>query len=352
MARQSRPWRRRGVNGAWYSTVRGEQVWLAPPDATKTQAQEALTRELAARQAGVEVRPRDLTVTAAVNLYLADREASVGAGSLSTEAMGLTVWFLGPFVERFGTLAVSALSVAPVEAWVASRATGPRPWNPSTRAKCTSTLKSCFRWAVRAGLVPANPLDAVRGPTPLRRTAVLTRDQADALIAASDEHLGDFLRALLWTGCRPIEMYTLTAEAARVEDGVWMVRDKIRGKTGAPFRRVYLNREAKALTAKLLKRHPTGLLFRNSLGGQWTRESYGHRLKRMRKALGIGPEGVAYSLRHLFATDLLEQGESPATVAELLGHRSTTMVMSVYNQLGQRTEHLRRAVEGRGKGRK
>jgi integrase len=40
----------------------------------------------------------------------------------------------------------------------------------------------------------------------------------------------------------------------------------------------------------------------------------------------------------------LERGVNPATVAELVGHKDLTMIMRVYNQLKQRTDHLREAV--------
>ena len=193
----------------------------------------------------------------------------------------------------------------------------------------------------------------MRGPVPLRRTAVMSRDQVDRLLATVvDPEFRDFLHGLLWTGCRPIELCTLTAEGVDLEEGTWTVRDKIRGKTGSPTRRVYLSKEALKLSRRLVKAHPTGPLFRNTRNEAWTRWAYSHRLRRLRVPLGIGAEGVAYSLRHLFATDLLEKGVAPATVAELMGHRSLTMVMRIYNQLGQRTQHLRRAVEGRGKGAK
>ena len=59
---------------------------------------------------------------------------------------------------------------------------------------------------------------------------------------------------------------------------------------------------------------------------------------------------TAYTYRHSFATDALENGVGIAQVAELLGHSSTEMVMKHYSKLSQRVQHLRemasRAVGG------
>jgi integrase len=58
------------------------------------------------------------------------------------------------------------------------------------------------------------------------------------------------------------------------------------------------------------------------------------------------PGGLcAYLFRHTYATDALENGVDPITVAELLGHKDTTMVSRVYQHLSQRVEHMRQAAQ-------
>jgi integrase len=53
---------------------------------------------------------------------------------------------------------------------------------------------------------------------------------------------------------------------------------------------------------------------------------------------------VSYTYRHTFVTDALENGVGVAQVAELLGHTSTDMVMSHYQHLSEKREHLRLAA--------
>lgn len=346
MPRQPKPWRRRGVGGSWYSTIAGEKVWLAPTEATKTEAQNRLTAELAARQFGTTVRRGSLLVRDVINLYLKDRLDAVERGDMEANSRLGTVRFLEPFERSFGKLAVPALKVGAAEAWVASRAN----WNVTTRARATEMVKACFRWAKRAGHIEANPLEQMVGPKPRSREAILSREQFQKILEATTPEFRDYLLALLYSGCRPIEVFTLTADRVDLESGTWKVRDKIRGKTGVEFRTVYLNEPAIQLSKRWLELNPEGILFTNSIGNPWRRERIGHNMRRLAIRLGYGRECVAYSARHLFATDLLEKGVPPATVAELLGHRSLQMVMRIYNHLKKRTEHLRDAVKHAGGG--
>jgi integrase len=194
---------------------------------------------MAARTLGRPVHCRDLTVQDLVNLYLADRKMAVQRGDLTQESLDGAVRFLDLFEARFGQMYVPALRVGSVETWVASTADGARPWNATTRARCTSMLKMAMRWAKRAGHIDANPLEDLKGPTPLRREKVMTREQVDKLIAATrDQEFKDLLCALLWTGARPKEICTLTSDRADLANGVWRVLDKVRRKDqfGVPDR--------------------------------------------------------------------------------------------------------------------
>jgi site-specific recombinase XerD len=85
-------------------------------------------------------------------------------------------------------------------------------------------------------------------------------------------------------------------------------------------------------------------LFRNVHGNPWTRNAVTQRFEHIRSRLGLGPEASAYSFRHLFATTALESGVQIATVAELMGHRDTTMVSRIYSHLAGRATHLKHAL--------
>jgi site-specific recombinase XerD len=58
----------------------------------------------------------------------------------------------------------------------------------------------------------------------------------------------------------------------------------------------------------------------------------------------LGTKYALYSLRHSFATRLLESGTDPLTVSALLGHADGSMLARVYSHLGESVDHLRGAL--------
>ncbi len=95
---------------------------------------------------------------------------------------------------------------------------------------------------------------------------------------------------------------------------------------------------------RLVAKHPTGPLFRNSRGKPWNRNAIRCRFRRLRKKLNLDKGVVAYAYRHTYTTAGLEGGVPIATMAELLGHTSTDMINEHYGHLDQRTAHLREAA--------
>lgn len=349
MPRTPRPWRRGGEGGHWYAKVGGRQVRLADRSAGAREAMLRLREAIAAQEAGVEA---DATVSRCVYDYLDAREADLAAGLIEPETLAIYARFLNLAAKRFEKTPVSELRPTDVERWLAEAGAGAtesgRPWGRSTRALVGSLLRACLRWSLRHGLVSRDPLDGLRRDTVRVREEIITPEQGDALVAAADPAFADFLLALRLTGCRPIEARTLTADRVDLAAGTWEVRDKVRRKTGRDRRVVYLGPRGVELTRRRLEGlAPDGLVFVNGLGRPWTRNAVVNRMGLLRRRLGYGPEATAYAFRHLFATDMLVAGHSAETVAKLMGHVSTAMVLRVYSKLGQRSEHLRGAMEGR-----
>lgn len=159
--------------------------------------------------------------------------------------------------------------------------------------------------------------------------------------AVKDQPFRDFLTALKETGMRPSEAMRLEAHMVDFEGGVIVTKGKGRDRV------VYLNEAALKLFRRLAKKWPTGPLLRNMRSKPWTRNATTLRFTRLRAItpLGLaGTEVTAESFRHSFATDGLERGVPIATMAELMGHKSTTMIEKHYSKLRQRREHLAEAV--------
>ena len=84
--------------------------------------------------------------------------------------------------------------------------------------------------------------------------------------------------------------------------------------------------------------------FRNTRGKKWTRNAIDIRFAKLREQLRLKEGTVAYSCRHTFITDGLAHGVPIATMAELAGHTSTSMITKHYSHLCEKVEHMQSAL--------
>ena len=86
-------------------------------------------------------------------------------------------------------------------------------------------------------------------------------------------------------------------------------------------------------------------MFVNSLGKPWTGNAVRLQVDRIKKRCHLADDVCAYMIRHTFATWALMRGVDPATLAELLGHSDTEMIMKVYSHLAEQKGHMTNAAE-------
>lgn len=337
MARHPSPWFRAG-KGAWYVKVDGRQIRLGTDKGEALRAYHALMadRDLG----GSGFRPASIAVTDVFDLFLDDRLRRVERGDLAQVTLDGYVRFLPRAAAHLGRLQADRLRPHHVEAWVDGQG-----WGATTRFNAITALKAAFRWAHRQGHLTENPIEKLERPTPQKRQTIPDAATVAAWRAAWSDKAGQqLITALVESGCRPGEIYTLTAADVDLVAGVWYVRNKTRRKTGQAKRTVYLTPRLLDLTRQLIEAYPEGPLFRNRSGRSWTRHAVGCRFNRLRKAGVAAPGDSAYALRHLYVTDALERGVDLATLAELVGHRDATMILRVYSKLATRRDHLRAAA--------
>jgi integrase len=339
MARQPSPWRR-SQSGAWYSTIGGKQVWLAPGTASKAEAWKRL-RELQSPHHGPARRlPDRFTVSDVIRSYLGDYVGRVERGERRAKTLAQYAWFLKSADLSFGRVAWERLTGADVSAWLASRT-----WSTTTKAGAVIALRAAVNWARRQGLVEVDPIRGCERPPARRREHGLTPQQADTIRAAipQGDPFGPFFDFVRATGCRLSEAATLTADRIDLHNGVATVACKLTRSSGTT-RPVYLSVEAAAILARLVVLHPTGPVFRNSQGQPWTPSSVGIRFRRLAMATGIERGCHCHSLRGLFADQHLIAGTSPAVVAALLGHSSPRITLACYSRVASRSAELLAAV--------
>jgi site-specific recombinase XerD len=224
----------------------------------------------------------------------------------------------------------------------------------STVSQRLAAIRSFYRHATRAGLVAGDPWGAIASPRTTRRLPrVLEVDQIDRLLAVVDDDLAASAdggpvalaiaqrdRALIETayaaGLRISELAGATLAQLDLRRGEIRVIGK-----GRKERMGLLGRPAVAALGSwidggrvvLLERRQAGApvpeeVFLNARGGPLSVRGLRGRLDRLRRRAGL-PEGVSpHTLRHSFATHLLEGGADLRVVQDLLGHESlaTTQV--------------------------
>jgi len=198
----------------------------------------------------------------------------------------------------------------------------------SSIARRLATLRSFFRFLVRRGLARANPAREVRTPSlPGRLPGHLPIDQSEALFR---QQFGDdeasrrdraILEVLYASGVRVAELAGLDVEDVDLREGGVRVLGKGRKERVVPLGA----KAVEALRAYLGTREGgRGPLFRNSRGGRLTARSL-HRVVRARaRAAGLAGRVTPHTLRHTFATHLLDAGADLRLIQELLGHARLT----------------------------
>jgi integrase/recombinase XerC len=220
-------------------------------------------------------------------------------------------------------------------------------------ARRLSQLRSFGRFLAREDIVPVNPFLTVSSPkVPRHLPMFLSVPETVSLLGAPDTRtpggMRDYaiLEVLYGGGLRVSELAGLDLKSIdwrRKELNVW-------GK-GAKERIALLGTPAiKALQAYVEQGRPTLLqdktanaLFLNRLGGRLTTRSVMNILKKYTTLAGLEKRVTPHTLRHTFATHLLNEGADLRSVQELLGHArlSTTQVYTHVSQTRAREVYLR-----------
>jgi len=205
-------------------------------------------------------------------------------------------------------------------------------------ARLLSGLRGFYRYLLRDGLISEDPTLQVELPQlgrPLPKS--LSEADVEALLAAPelDDPIGLRDRAMLEVlyacGLRVTELVSLTLEQVNLRQGVLRVLGK-----GSKERLVPLGEEALLWLERylqegrplLLKGAPSDVLFPSLRGEQMTRQTFWHRIKRHARTAMIQAPLSPHTLRHAFATHLLNHGADLRVVQMLLGHSdlSTTQI--------------------------
>ncbi len=202
----------------------------------------------------------------------------------------------------------------------------------------TTVFKRFFRWALREHLIAQDPTLKMAGSKqPLRVPKALSEAQVEALLAAPDTEtpLGLRDRAMLElmyaSGLRVTELVAIKTVQVGLSEGVLKVMGKGARERLVPFgdeAHRWMDRYLKEARAVILKGQASDALFVTSRGGPMTRQMFWTLIKQHAFTAEVKVPLSPHTLRHAFATHLLNHGADLRVVQMLLGHAdiSTTTI--------------------------
>ena len=214
--------------------------------------------------------------------------------------------------------------------------------SPRTVARLLSAARGFYRRAVETGAIAADPTANLSSPLLGRPLpASLSEEEVERLLNAprSDDPFGEpigyrdrvMLETLYATGLRVSELVSLTLAAVNLRTGAVQVVGKGGKERLVPVGEVALAWIERYLTTArpaVLKGRRSDALFPSNRAKAMTRQTFWHAIKRYAIAAGIGRDISPHTLRHAFATHLVNHGADLRAVQLMLGHAdlSTTQI--------------------------
>ncbi len=225
-------------------------------------------------------------------------------------------------------------------------------YSAATTARKIATLRSFHKWAEKRGLVSSNPMTLIRTPKqPRRLPKAITVDQINKLLSAPSDSdmLGARDRAILEvlysTGIRVSEVVAINRQDIELDAGQLRIRGKGRRERVVPVGSHAANAVRRYLAVAEAERGaiaPAAPLFMNKLGSRLSSRSVRRKVAKYLKMAGLDPDISPHTIRHSFATHLLDNGADLRAVQELLGHQSLSSTQ-VYTHLT--TARMREAYD-------
>ena len=223
--------------------------------------------------------------------------------------------------------------------------------SPASIRRNVSAVRSYFRFMLAEGELVRDPSEKLEAPKRWRSLPeVLTVDEAERLLAAPslDEPLAFRDRAMLelayGAGLRVSEWITLGVKDVLMDEHLVRVFGKGSKERLGPIGRKAIGAVAiylRELRPKLERGQGKGILFLNARGEQLSRMGAWKILRKYVDAAGITKTVSPHTLRHSFATHLLEGGADLRAVQEMLGHAdiSTTQIYTHVDREFLRSVH-------------
>lgn len=206
----------------------------------------------------------------------------------------------------------------------------------TTVSRSIASMKAFFNYLCEKGVITVNPAMGLKSPKiEKKRPDILTINEVDALLKQPSRNTPKELRdksmleLLYATGMRVTELITLRTEDVNIKLEYIVCHERKKERL-IPFGTEAKNALVKYLNQgrPLLVNGESDILFPNCSGGEMSRQGFWKLIKSYGKKAGIKSEITPHTLRHSFATHLVENGADLRAVQEMLGHSdiSTTQI--------------------------
>ncbi len=278
--------------------------------------------------------------TAAASAEVVDRfadalwiEDGLAANTLAAYRRDLTLY--AQWLAKAQGRTITETSEADLLAYAVAKHAGSKA---STANRRLTVFKRFFRWALREHLATTDPtLKLSAAKTPLRVPKTLSEAQVEALLAAPDvaTPLGlrdrTMLELMYASGLRVSELVTLKSVQLSLTEGALRVTGKGAKERLVPFgeeARAWLERYLADARGEILQGQASDALFVTARGAPMTRQMFWKLIKAHALRGGVQVPLSPHTLRHAFATHLLNHGADLRAVQMLLGHAdiSTTTI--------------------------
>ncbi len=301
-------------------------------------------------------------MAAAVNLQLIDEfcdnlwlEQGLAKNSLEAYRRDMKLFARWLEVTRPERASLYAVEPHDLDAYFSDRHAESKPSSSNRRL---SVLKRFYQLALRNRHVSVDPcLKLVSARQPVRFVHTLSEAQVEALLAAPDVStpLGlrerTMLELMYASGLRVSELVTLKIVELSLNDGVLRITGKGSKTRLVPFgqeARQWIERYVKEARGVILNGQVDDALFVTARGGPMTRQMFWILIKKHAARAGITAPLSPHTLRHAFATHLLNHGADLRVVQLLLGHSDISTTQIYTHVARERMKQLHAAHHPRG----
>lgn len=229
---------------------------------------------------------------------------------------------------------------------------------PRSRARCLSAIRMFHKFLMIENYADSNPASIIEAPRTLHKLpGFLSTGEVDALFAAcagtSGENIRDLamLELLYATGLRVSELVHLKLREVNLDSGYLMTLGKGNKERLVPIGESACQRVSAYLEGVRYRLDPdrqNRFLFLSRLGDAMSRQAFWNIIKKRSYQAGISKHISPHTLRHSFATHLLENGADLRSVQVMLGHADLSTTQIYTHVTRERLKRLHQQIHPRG----